>query len=229
VATVVRVCVALCFFPFISWDRVSCRLCQLVFSRLLAHSIDVCAALYRYAVEPSESEKEEMDRLEQDATGEGGVTSRDGSGGGDAVAALQQAAAKLLATNWTLTSKQGLRAATDDLIKILRSSSSEFPTVDIPADDVAAKQRIGPLLVRHRDLSAADMIPIIVNEFGFAQDKKEKAAKREAAVSASLKNPANGPLVAALQELAELYFKEGSYLHGFMQLDKSSLCVCGSV
>ena len=143
-----------------------------------------------------------MDRLEAEAKGEevgGGKT------GEVAMPALKEAASKL---EWTLNSKQGIRAGTDALLKILRNTE---PHLDLPEDDAEAKQRLGPLIAGNREKSAEDMIPLIVKEFGFAEDKKVKAEKKEAAISRGTTNPKNAPLVAAFQELSELYFKEGKF------------------
>jgi DNA polymerase/3'-5' exonuclease PolX len=52
------------------------------------------------------------------------------------------------------------------------------------------------------------VIPVIVKEFGFLEDKKEKAAKKEKAIVVA--NPKNAGIVAAFQELGEFYFKEGN-------------------
>jgi poly [ADP-ribose] polymerase len=82
--------------------------------------------------------------------------------------------------------------------------------VDLPDDIGSAKMKVGEVIARNREKSAAELVPIIVQEFGFKESKVAKAAKKEAAMEIMVKEPKNLPLVAAFQELSELYFKEGN-------------------
>ena len=51
---------------------------------------------------------------------------------------------------------------------------------------------------------------MIVKEYGFAAAKEAKAEKRKAAVASGCTCAANAPLVAAITELANYYFKDGN-------------------
>jgi DNA polymerase/3'-5' exonuclease PolX len=54
------------------------------------------------------------------------------------------------------------------------------------------------------------MIPLLIGTFGYVEDKKKKASVKQDKLAESVAVPANAPIIAALQELAELYFKEGN-------------------
>lgn len=166
-----------------------------------------------FTSEPSEAEAEEMDRLDAEAKGEDGGAGVAGAGAAatqdsDDVAQLQTAASTL---DWNLTSREGLRAAAKDMVQLLHDHHSVGgggKTVDLPPD--AAVQKIGQLIAVNKKKTAADLIPIIVSQFGFVQDKQKKAELKQAAIETIVKHPANAALVAAFQELGELYFKSGN-------------------
>jgi hypothetical protein len=62
----------------------------------------------------------------------------------------------------------------------------------------------------HKTLGIEQVVAAIVKALGFVEDKHAKAAKKQAAVAETVKNPANAALVAAFTELADLYFREGN-------------------
>jgi hypothetical protein len=62
----------------------------------------------------------------------------------------------------------------------------------------------------NRDKTIEEMIPILIGTFGYVEDKKKKAAIKQDRMAETVKVPANAPIIAVLQELAELYFKEGN-------------------
>lgn len=146
-----------------------------------------------------------MDKLIETAKGEGTAVDESDKD----VARLIKAASKKI-KKWNLSSKDGLRAAAKDLIDVFREEESSGKTVDLPEDEADAMRKVGPILLREKSLSVAEMIPIIIKEFGFVQDKKEKAAKKEAAIEGLVKNARNAPVIAAFRELGDLYFKEGN-------------------
>jgi dynactin complex subunit len=158
--------------------------------------------------EPSAEVKEELDRLDEEAKGEGG-------GGGassdsDIVKLIE--ASKEVIVEWNLSNRDGLRKAADDMVSFLSSkAANKYKRVDLPADRKQAMQRVGQIIASNRDKEdVTEIIPLIVKEFGFAQDKQQKDSKKRESIQKAVANPANGPLVAAFQELAELYYKTGN-------------------
>lgn len=139
-----------------------------------------------------------MDRLEAEAKGE--VPSGGKENGGSEK--LIEAAKNL---TWSLTSKQGLRQAASDVLDLLRQHE-----IDVSSDDIEAKKKVGPIIAANRSKTAAEVVEILAREFGNAQEKKQKAAKKQDAVSKMVGHPDNAAIVTAFQELAELYFKEGN-------------------
>jgi hypothetical protein len=142
-----------------------------------------------------------MDRLIDEAEGK-----EDSSAAiSDDVVKLVKAASKL---EWKLNNRKDLKSSTGGMVDLLLEHDGK--KVDIPQDRQEAIKKVGPVIVANRDKSASEVIPVIVKEFGFLEDKKQKAAKKEAALESKVKNPKNSGIVAAFQELAELYFKEGN-------------------
>jgi poly [ADP-ribose] polymerase len=155
-----------------------------------------------YTEEPSEEEQEAMDKLESEASLD--IPAPDPELDVD-IGKLVKEAEKL---EWKLTSKDGLRKAVAELTDVVQKH--EGKSVDLPDDIGSAKMKVGEVIARNREKSAAELVPIIVQEFGFKESKVAKAAKKEAAMEIMVKEPKNLPLVAAFQELSELYFKEGN-------------------
>lgn len=80
--------------------------------------------------------------------------------------------------------------------------------VDLPEGN--AYRSVGMIINNNKESSAIEILEIIVKEFGFAETKvAAKKAKTEATAS-SCKCAANGPVVAAIKELSDLYFKENN-------------------
>lgn len=145
-----------------------------------------------------------MDRLDAEAKGEE-PSAMAGAADSDDVSQLKDAAAKL---DWILTSREGLRTAAKDMVLLLQEHPGK--KVDLPEDPQAQQQKVGQLIAVNKDKSAAELISLIVTQFGFVEDKQKKADQKQAAIQTIVKNPANASLVAAFQELAELYFKSGN-------------------
>jgi len=163
---------------------------------------------YRYEEEPTEEQEKEMERLVSVAKGEeveGSSAVGAGAENDPRMAELIKAASKL---PWDLNSREGIRDATKGMVQILLDQ--DHPKVDLPSEDKQARQKIGPLLLRHKELSATEMVPILVKEFGFVEEKQAKEVKKEMAIGQMVKNPKNAGIVMAFQELGDLYFKEGN-------------------
>jgi hypothetical protein len=155
----------------------------------------------RYSEEPTEEEKAEMDRLIDEASGKEDSSAANS----DDVAKLVKAASKL---EWKLGNRKDLKTSTGGMVDLLLEHDGK--KVDIPQDRQEAIKKVGPVIVANRELSAPEVIPVIVKEFGFLEDKKQKAAKKESAIEKTTKNLNNSGIVGAFQELSELYFKEGN-------------------
>lgn len=82
--------------------------------------------------------------------------------------------------------------------------------LDLPDDEGTVRKTVGPMIVNNKDLSAPELVKLIANHYGYADAKKEKAAKKEETIKDMCAVPANAPLMIAFKELADLYFKEGN-------------------
>jgi len=158
-------------------------------------------SLCRYTERPTKEEEEEMQRLIDAAKGK--EASVDASTDVD-IAKLVKKASN---SSWNLDSREGVRFATESVIQLFKEHPGK--KVDIPGEDAAARQKVGPFIVANKDKSAAEIIPILVKEFGFVEDKEDKAAKKEAAMEQVVKNSNNAPIAAVFHELSGLYGKAG--------------------
>jgi len=153
----------------------------------------------RYSEEPNDKQKAEMEQMIEDAAGGPKAGSHD-----DDIETLRKAASAL---EWKLTGKAGIKKAVGDLLEVLQAHTN---ALDLPEDPKEARSKLGSIIQMHRDKSVEEIIPLIVEELGFKGDKISKAAKKEAAVENICKNPKNAQIVSVIQELSELYFKEGT-------------------
>jgi hypothetical protein len=166
---------------------------------LFSFCLPAFSIIGRYSSEPSDKEKEEMQAMIDELTEENTAASEKD------VALLQKAASTL---EWNLASKTGLKTAVGAVLALLQNHAGK--TVDLPSEEGQARQKVGQIVAMHRDKTVEEVIPLLVKELGFREDKAAKAAKKEAAVGSVTAHPANGPAIAALKELGELYFKEGN-------------------
>jgi hypothetical protein len=105
-----------------------------------------------------------------------------------------------------LQTDKGIQSATNQIYDLLQSCDKPL---DLPSDKKRAKQVIGSTIASHRNLSLADMVPVLAKEFGFQQDKEAIIAKKRQAQKSHLKCPDNAPIVGAFQELGDLYAQQG--------------------
>jgi hypothetical protein len=135
-----------------------------------------------------------MDKLEADASGEGTDDSN-----GD-LANMKKESSSF---DWHLSSKEGIRSATEDAIALLQKYNAK-----LPEDATKAKQKIAPVILAHKQESPEEIIAALWKEVGkqMSQEAKERKAK---ALETTTKVDANAKLVAAFQELSEYYTKEG--------------------
>lgn len=136
-----------------------------------------------------------MDKLEAIASGEE-VADSNGE-----VSGLKNESTTL---EWNLSSKGGIRSATDDAIALLRKYNA-----NIPEDDTKAKQKVGPLLLAHKNERPEDVVAALWKEFGKQVTKEEQEVK-DKALEQVTNVPANAGLLAAFKELSDLYAKEGT-------------------
>ena len=141
-----------------------------------------------------------MDRQDAEAKGEGPAP------GSDAAAESLKKAVKDL--DWELTTRPGLKAAAQGLVSILQNQPDDETKLDIPEDTKVLQQKVGALITANKDLTAEELVPHIIEQFGLKQAKEAKAAKKAEAVENAVKCEANGAIISALTELLELYAKE---------------------
>jgi Helix-hairpin-helix domain len=65
-------------------------------------------------------------------------------------------------------------------------------------------------IAANKDMSARDILVLLVEDYGYVEDKKAMAAAKQVALASSAGHPANAALIAAISELADLYYKDGN-------------------
>jgi len=174
-----------------------------------------------HEIEPSEEEMEEMDKLIEQYKEAGGAPAGK-SEGGVGPEAEEKLAKAIAGIPWDLTGIAGIKEAVKELLKVLKDTK---PALDFPETPREAKTKIASILQMNRDKSPSEIIPVFIKEFGFAEEKKQKAEKKESAIAAQVECAANAKIVSVLGELADLYFKEGNRNAG-MTYKKACAAIC---
>jgi hypothetical protein len=144
-----------------------------------------------YTEEPTDEEKEAMDKIMEQAKGDG--DSPETEAGTDLLAEAEQ-------LDWKLTNKAGLQKATAELVELIAGK------VDLP-EGKNPKMILGPIVVANKDKTPKEILQAVLDKYGFKEEKAKKAAAKAAAVEKACANPKNAPLLLVFQEIAELYFK----------------------
>lgn len=149
--------------------------------------------------EPTEKEKKEMEEMAEAArTGQA-------SGGGDESPKLKELLDKAEKLEWNLdvNNKKTIPAAAKKLTALGKG------IVAIP-EGMRAKTEIANMIIQNKDKTAKEMLQLVVAKYGLIEDRAKQAEAKEEAISSACKVPENAPLLAAMQELAKLYFGEGN-------------------
>ena len=149
-----------------------------------------------YQTEPSEEEKEAMEKILEEAKG-GGSNSATANPAGEE---LLKAAKSI---DIDLGSNGGRIKAVEEFLSLVQGK------VDLP-EHRNAKMEIGKLVMANNGKSAEEIMAVIINKYGFADAKEEKAAAKEAAAESACANPKNAGLVLALGECMKYYFAESN-------------------
>jgi DNA polymerase/3'-5' exonuclease PolX len=59
-------------------------------------------------------------------------------------------------------------------------------------------------------MSASEILTLLVEDYGYVEDKQAKEAAKQVALESSAGHSGNAPVIAAITELADLYFKDGN-------------------
>lgn len=154
--------------------------------------------------EPTKEQDFEMDCLIAIAKGE---TPPSAAADEDPVVQKLIVAAHTALPTLELHNNEGIKKATAAIYQVLLGSNKP---IDLPEDNSDAKHKVGAMIAANRSLPMEQIINILVKELGYKDDKDDKQAKKQAALEANVKCAKNAQLVAAFQQLSELYFKEGN-------------------
>ena len=59
-------------------------------------------------------------------------------------------------------------------------------------------------------MSASEILGLLIEDYGYVEAKQEKEEAKQKALEVTLGHEANAAVVAAISELADLYFKDGN-------------------
>ena len=153
-----------------------------------------------YTSEPTDEEKEEMDKVAEAAREVGG----EGGPENPIQTELLERASKM---EWKLSNKAGIQEATAELTDLVTGK------LDLP-EAKKAKMAIGSIVVGNKDKSPKEIVELVIQKYGIKEEKEKKAVAKEAALEGMCGHPKNAPVLMAFQELAQLYFK-GMVLQSF--------------
>mmetsp|Transcript_16797 Transcript_16797/g.35519 ORF Transcript_16797/g.35519 Transcript_16797/m.35519 type:complete len:486 (+) Transcript_16797:230-1687(+) len=154
-----------------------------------------------YSSEPTEEETEAMKAITEkhEALADGGG----GESSDDIPPVLAKEAAKL-ESSWDTSDRKNAAQTIVDLC------TTHEVTVDLPQDEKKARKAVGKILLSNMDATCAEMLALVVKEFGWASVKEDAKARQKSALAGSCTVAENGGIVQALQELGDLYFKDGN-------------------
>jgi hypothetical protein len=143
-----------------------------------------------YTEEPTEEEKEALEKSKEEAREGGGSAAR-----ANPVAQELLKAAKSLDGKLDFSTNAGRKQAVGEFLALVTGK------VDLP-ENRNPKMEIGKLVMANSDKSAEEIMQVVFDKYGFAEAKQEKAAAKEASIEAACANPKNAALILAFDECA---------------------------
>ncbi len=160
-----------------------------------------------YTEEPTEEEKEAMEKLREDLR-EG----NNGSSSDNPVAQELLKAAKALDGKLDFSNNAGKKQAVGEFVALVDGK------VDLPKNR-NVKMEIGKLVIANAQKSTEEIMQTIFDKYGFVGVKEEKAAAKEAAAETACANPKNAGLILAFAECAKVRYIR----YGDMQMNEASV------
>jgi hypothetical protein len=65
-------------------------------------------------------------------------------------------------------------------------------------------------ITANKDLSAREILALLIEDYGYVEDKEAKAAAKQEALELACTHPGNAAVTGAISELADLYFQDGN-------------------
>jgi len=158
---------------------------------------------------PTDEEKEEMDRIAEEANtrGSGGGASGAAAGGegNELRQELLEASEQIEDWNLQKASKKEMKGY-QVAIKAIGEGKIAFP------EGNRVNNEIGQIIVQNKkhDSSAKEIMGLVIDKYGLVEVKEKMEAAKTETIASSCACPANAKMVAAFEELAGLYFKESN-------------------
>ena len=159
-----------------------------------------------YTEPPTEEQQEEMKAQEENhiKAGKGTLNTKHAD-------TIQSLLNQANAMEWKTNNKNEIKATSQKLVEICQASA-----VDLPKG--TELKAVGKIVVSNaKTCTAKQVMQMIVEEYGFAQDRTAAEQASETVAANLCKVPANAPLYSMLDEFAELMRKSGEFMKSNMQ------------
>lgn len=103
---------------------------------------------------------------------------------------------------WELDSAPGLKSSAKAFVELCTGK------LDLPSDTKKATMEIGKLILLHKANSAVEFVKILADKFGFLKENEDAKQLKVKSISTACNHAGNGPLMLAMVELSDLYYKE---------------------
>ena len=169
-------------------------------------SLDQAARLHPWYREPPTEEEEEAMKAQDEVAKSGKAAPNPKN-----ASAVKEMIRVAESMEWKASTKEEIKSTTDAIAKICKGGGVSLPKG-------GEQKAVGKLVVANaKTATAAEVVQLIVDEYGFALDK-ETAGQTSDNVAVSLcKVAANAPLYSMLDEFAELMRKSGEFMKSNMQ------------
>lgn len=153
-----------------------------------------------YSQDPSESDKENMLKIVEDAKNPTATKSP------EVEAAKTIIHDALEGLEWDMNTPEGIKKAAIDIMNEITKSS----LIDLPDDKRKARMCIGKLILANKDKSSTEILEMIISQFGFKKTNQEATQRKMEALESVCGDPSNNNAMQTMLEISNLYFKEGN-------------------
>ncbi|KAI2489577.1 NAD+ ADP-ribosyltransferase [Fragilaria crotonensis] len=168
-------------------------------------SLDKAARLHPWYTEPPTEEQEEEMKAQDEVAKSGKAPPNPKN-----ESAAKEILRKAETMEWKVKSKEDIKSTTEAIVKICLDGGVSLPKG-------SEQKAVGKLVVQCKTATAAEVIKLIIDEYGFASGKDTGDQAIDNVAASLCKVPANAKLYAMLDEFAELMRKSGEFMKSNMQ------------
>lgn len=148
---------------------------------------------------PTEEEEKELDDLDEQAKSDQNAVSSGNQG------AVDDLLAKAKKVDWKTGSKDDIKASSLAMLEIAEGGGVELPSG-------SEKKAVGKIVVMNKSSTATEVMQLIIDEYGFANDKAAANQAMDDAASELCTVAANAKFYSMMDEFAKLLRKAGEFM-----------------